>query len=67
MYPPLRLFVVCCIKLLILRLPAVKLPRLFGKRFLYRVLVLLCKNVVFLVFPLNLNVLNKKSDIDSER
>ena len=66
--PPLHLIVVCCIKSLILHSPPlVKLLRLLVKRFLCRVIVLLRKNIVFLVFPLNLNVLNKKSDIESER
>ena len=47
--------------------PPVKSRRLFGKRFLCRVRVLLRKNIVFLAFPLSLNVLNKKSDIAAER
>ena len=56
MYPPLRLIVVCCIKLLILRPPRVNSRGLFEKRFLG-----------FLAFPLNLDVTNKKSDIAVER
>jgi len=47
--------------------PPVKSRRLFGKRFLCRVLVLLRKNIDFLAFPLNLCVMNKKSDIAAER
>ena len=67
MYPPLRLIVVCCKISLILHPPPVKLHGLFPKRFLCRVLVLPRKNIVFLVFSLNLNVMNKKSDIAAER
>ena len=67
MYPPLRLIVVCCIKLLILRPPRVKSRGLFEKRFLCRVLVPLRKILDFLAFPLNLDVTNKKSDIAAER
>ena len=50
-----------------MRPPPVKSRRLFGKRFLCRVLVLLRKNIDFLAFPLNLYVMNKKSDIAAER
>ena len=67
MYPPLRLIVACCNILLILHPPVVTSPRLSGKKFLCHVLMLLHKTIVFLVFPLNLNVMNKKSDIAAER
>ena len=67
MYPPLRLIVVCCIKSLILRPPWVKSRGLFEKRFLCLVLVPLRKILDFLAFPLNLDAMNKKSDIAAER
>ena len=44
-----------------------KLRGLFGKRFICQVLVLLRKILDFLAFPLNLDVMNKKSDIAAER
>ena len=45
----------------------VNLRWLFGRRFLCRVVVSLRKILDFLVFPLNLDVMNKKSDIAAER
>ena len=67
MYLPLRLIVVCCIKLLILRRPPVKSLRLSGKRFLCLSLALLHYDVGFPDFPHHPNVLNKELDIASER
>ena len=61
------MIVMCCIKPLIMCPPPVKSRRIFRKRFLCIILMLLRKNIVFLAFPLNLNVLNKKSDIAAER
>ena len=67
LYLPLRLIVVFCIKLLILRPPQVKLRRLSGKRFLCFSLVLLHYDVEFPAFPHHPSALNKKIEFVSER
>ena len=47
--------------------PPVKLLRLSGESFFFLVIVLLRKYIMFLDFPRHPNVLNRKSDITSER
>ena len=55
------------IKGLILYSPPPKIARCIRKRFLCRVLVPQRQILVFPAFPLNLDVMNKKSDIAAER
>ena len=67
MYPPLRLIVVCCKKLLISHPPPVRSLTLSGKRFLCLSLALLHYDVGFQEFPDHSTVLNKKVKFALER